>query len=66
MTGAVVAWVLPVVLDLASLLGIVIAALGSLVVVAAIAVYLLQNRPRAFLSFRKLRLEPERDDDREE
>ena len=50
------------VLGLASLLGIAVAALASLAVAALVAVYLLRNSPETFLSFRKLRPEPERDD----
>ena len=54
------------VLGLASLLGVAVAALASLAVAAFIAVYLLRNNPDAFLTFRKLRPEPDRDDDPDE
>lgn len=56
--------VLPV-LSLTYFAGIFIAALASLAVVAYIAVYLIRNNPRAFLKFRKLRPEPEADDETE-
>ena len=54
------------VLGLASVLGIAVAALASLVVAALVAVYLLRNNPDAFLTFRKLRPEPDRNDDPDE
>ena len=48
------------------LLGVAAAALGSLVVVAFVAVYLLRNNPQAFLKLRKLRPEPEKRDSKSE
>lgn len=51
------------VLDLAYFFGIFVAAVASLVVVAFIAVYLVKNNPKAFLTFRKLRPDPEHSDD---
>ncbi|MEF8775649.1 MAG: hypothetical protein V5A43_03995 [Haloarculaceae archaeon] len=50
-------------LSLVSMLGLLVAAVASLAVVGFIAIYLIRNNPRAFLTVRKLRPEPERRDD---
>lgn len=55
-------WLAVPLVSLSYLAGIAVAALASLVVAAWIAVYLLRNSPRTFLSFRKLRPEPDEDD----
>jgi hypothetical protein len=52
--------------SVAWLLGVATAALGSLVVVAFVAVYLLRNNPQAFLKLRKLRPQPEKPDSKSE
>lgn len=65
-TGDILSLIPGVALGLASLLGIAVAALASLAGAALVAVYLLRNKPGAFLSFRKLRPEPDREDDADE
>ena len=51
------------VLSVGSLLGVVVAALASLVVAAGIVVYLVRNSPETFTVFRKLRPEPDSNDE---
>lgn len=60
--GILLQWFAVPLVSLTYLAGVAIAALASLVVAAWIAVYLIRNSPRTFLSFRKLRPEPDEDD----